>query len=122
MTPQCTIDKNVRTLFRIGEIQPGWEGNSSGTTFGAYVDRIVKLINEKYIEENPSVAELYVEDSDKYLTVRDYKIGSSNSYEALVSKAIKKYKTEKDLETFVNGHMRMAMMKMHQEINVRLIE
>ena len=98
MTPQCTIDKNVRTLFRIGEIQPGWEGNSSGTTFGAYVDRIVKLINEKYIEENPSVAELYVEDSDKYLTVRDYKIGSSNSYEALVSKSIKKYKTEKDLE------------------------
>ena len=29
------------------------------------------------------------------------------------------YVENMDLETFVNGHMRMAMMKMHQEVNAQ---
>lgn len=111
MTPQSSLDKNVNTLFKIGEIQPGWEGNSGGNTFGAYVDRIVELINKKYMEENPSIAEFYQTEGNEYLTIRDYKSGNNTSYDAIVKNAIKKYNREKELNYKSNQTNKLSIQQ-----------
>ena len=100
--PQSGMDKYITNLFQIGEIRPDTEGRTGGTSYGSYVTRMVELINEKFVEDNPAIKQYYLGGPENgYLVIDNYITGNAVSYEAMVHEATKKYKAEQEYNDYV---------------------
>ena len=77
--PKASMDKYIKTAYQLGEIKPD---SDRGGTYGGYVDRLVELINKKFMNENPSIKNYYTD--GKYLYVDSYKVSTGNGYETSV--------------------------------------
>jgi len=62
MTPsyQGAVTKSEEILYKIGEII------EDASTFGSYIEKIIDYINEKYLQDNPLIADYY-DTSRKYM-------------------------------------------------------